>query len=56
MGGSLTIGYCFPIVFWKFLWGEQRHDGGRQSHDGGSPSTPTRKTLARVGVPLATHL
>ena len=22
-GGFLTVGYCFPVVFWKFLWGDE---------------------------------
>ena len=36
-----TIGYCFAIVFWKFLWGGQGLDGGVM---GDPPSPPLGKT------------
>ena len=38
MGGFSTIGYClrkigycFPIVFWKFLWGDKALMEGTKS-------------------------
>ena len=53
MGGFLTIGYCsgtlgncFPIVFWKFLWGDKAlMEGDKVVMGGDPPSPPTRKTL-----------
>ena len=39
MGGFLTIGYCFPEIF----WGDMAFDGGGQSRDGVPPSPPTRE-------------
>ena len=42
MGGFLTIGYCFSIAFWKFLWGHGL-DGGDKVVKGGSPSLPARE-------------
>ena len=46
MGGFLTIGYCFPIVFWKFFFGGQGLDGGGQSRD----SLPTREKPGEGGA------
>ena len=43
--GSRTIGYCFPIVFWKLLWGGC--DGGDKIMTGipQSPGSQPGKTL-----------
>ena len=34
---------CFPIVFWKFLWGDKTLMEGDKAVMGGSPQSPTRK-------------
>ena len=49
-GGFLTIGYCFPIVFWKFLWKGQGLDGVGQRRNGGSCLVPPAREYPEAGV------
>ena len=42
--GFLTIGYCFAIVFWKFLW------GGGQGLDGGVMGDPPSPLLGKTQI------
>ena len=56
-GGIFNNRLLFSPLFSGNFVGGRNFDRERQSHDGGSGSLspPPGKTLARVGVPLATH-
>ena len=43
-----TMGYCFPIVFWKFLWEDKALMEGDKVVMG-IPSPPTRENHAILG-------
>ena len=46
VGWFLTIGHCFPIVFWNFLCaGDKTFDGGDAVVIGDLPSPPLGKTM-----------
>ena len=54
MEGFLTIGYCFHHCFQEILWGDKALIEGHKVMMGDPHSLPLGKTLARVGIPLAT--
>ena len=54
MEGFLTIGYCFHHCFQEILWEDKALTEGHKVMMKDPNSLPLGKTLARVGIPLAT--